>query len=143
MAVLIALALLYCKAGDQLRAQELPDLVISKIFVASTPKRFENEDVVFVGTTVRNQGSDVRGEISVSCSFACRGDSQRFFSTVQLLNGLASQDEANVFDKTPLDMNGCFFSSKRQFTCMVDESDSVEEFDEANNSLSKMLSTGK
>lgn len=124
-------------------AADLPDLKVNDIFLAPSLPGYEDQDVIFFGTVVGNEGASFRGEVSVVCSFSCRGHSQRYVGGMKVLNGIPSRGQVVLGEKTPLEIGDCYFDSRREFTCSVDETDAIQETDETNNSLSKLLTTGR
>ena len=137
----IAMGLLSYPTGTSIGA-DLPDFVLVDIFLAPQPPQ-ASQDTIYLGTTIRNDGADFRAEISVVCDFDCRGYSRRYIGGLKLPNGLAQRREVTLGDRTPLDIDGCFFVSQRNFTCSVDKSNRIAESDETNNSMSKTLFTGR
>ncbi len=122
---------------------DLPDLKVNDIFLAPSLPGYENEDVIFFGTVISNEGANFRGKVSVVCSFSCRGHSQKYIGGMKVQNGIPSRGQVTLGEKSPLDIGDCYFNSRRLFTCSVDDGNIIREIDETNNSLSKTLPTGK
>lgn len=121
-------------------ASDLPDFVLVDIFLGRSSG---SPDSSYLGATIRNDGANFRGQVSVTCDFACRGYSRRYVGGLTLENGLDNGREVNLSNRNPLNLESCFFVSRRSFTCHIDKNDSIIELNEDNNSLSKELLTGR
>ena len=120
----------------------LPDLVLTDIILKPKPAGYGYEDDIIINTVVRNNGADCKQGFVVWCSFTCDGN-PTYFSGMQAINGLGSNQEVTLGDDTLLSLSSCSFQSQREFSCTVDSENVVTESDESNNTWTEILLTGR
>ena len=123
-------------------AAVLPDLVVSDIVLNEVADG--NGDVV-VSVVVQNRGASTSQGFEVACECECKSfpGSPVYFSPGKLPNGLGGGQQATVGGDSLLSLSGCPIATQRKFTCTVDPGKVVDEADESNNSLAKVLLTGR
>lgn len=123
-------------------ATDLPDLLISDIILNQPADA--NDDVV-MSVVVQNAGASTTQGFEVACECECKEfpGSPLYFSRGKLVNGLGAGQSATLGGDSLLNLSSCPFRPSRTFTCTVDAGNLVEESDEANNTMAKILLTGR
>ena len=121
---------------------DLPDLVISDIILNQAADA--NDDVV-MSVAVQNAGASTTQGFEVACECECKDfpGSPLYFSRGTLVSGLDAGQAATLGGDSLLNLSSCPFRPSRTFTCTVDAGNLVEESDEANNTMAKVLLTGR
>jgi len=121
---------------------DLPDLVISDIILNQAADA--NDDVV-MSVVVQNAGASTTQGFEVACECECKDfpGSPLYFSRGTLVSGLDAGQAATLGGDSLLNLSSCPFRPSRTFTCTVDAGNLVEESDEANNTMAKVLLTGR
>jgi len=123
-------------------APGLPDLVLTDIILKPKPAGYGYESDVIINTVVRNDGAACTQGFVVWCSFSCSGN-PRYFSGMELPNGLGSNQQITLGDDALLSLSDCSFQPQREFVCTADSENHVAESNESNNDRTEVLQTGR
>lgn len=116
-----------------------PDLLVGDIILNQPADA--NGDII-MSVVVQNIEAGTTQGFEVACETPCQS-SPMYFWPGQLAGGLGAGQSATVGGNALQSLSGCTPQSSRLFACTVDPANLVEESNESNNTMEKILLTGR